>query len=124
MKRTSVQLPDGARAIVCSGRRRAKACRCGRPSTRLCDWRIAVPAAEGGPAARVTCDAPLCDSCTHSPAPGKDLCPSHAEEWQKLLHKRSEVMNPPVSAAEGTEAGNLNTEPWHRTGAVLQGRKG
>lgn len=45
-------------------------------------------------------------------------------DWQELaiendarLQQRSEVMNPPVSAARGTEAGNLNTEPRHGLGA-------
>jgi len=35
--------------------------------------------------------------------------------------KRTEVMNPPVSAAQGTEVGNLNTVQRHGTGAVPQG---
>ena len=38
------------------------------------------------------------------------------------LHQRSEVMNPPASAAQGAEARNLNTEPCHRDlGLFLEG---
>ncbi len=44
---------------------------CQEISTRLCDWKL-----EGG-----TCDAPLCENCTSSPARGKDLCPEHAAVW-------------------------------------------
>jgi len=36
---------------------------------------------------------------------------------------RSEVMNPPASAAMGTEAGNLNMEQRHGAGAVPRGAK-
>ena len=37
------------------------------------------------------------------------------------LHNRTEVMNPPASAAEGAEARNLNMVQRHGTGAVPQG---
>lgn len=73
-----VTLPDGTRAIVCSSGRR-KLCKCGRAATLLCDWK--VPAKKSG-----TCDAPICDRCTTSPAPDKDLCREHAkayEEWKR-----------------------------------------
>jgi len=43
-------------------------CCCGWISTRECDWSIAPGR---------TCDNPLCDHCTTSPAPGKDICPAH-----------------------------------------------
>ncbi len=72
-----VTLPGGATAIVCGSRRRPK-CKCGRPARLLCDWK--VPTKRSG-----TCDAPICDRCTVSPAPGKDLCQVHAivfEEWK------------------------------------------
>lgn len=63
----------GVSAIVCgSGPKR---CKCGRRSTRLCDWK--TPARQSG-----TCDRPLCDRCAVSPAPEKDLCPAHADEWK------------------------------------------
>jgi hypothetical protein len=62
--------------IVCGIRpSRPKRCKgCGRPATLERDWKI--PTRRSG-----TCDAPLCDRCSTSPAPGKDLCPKHAAEW-------------------------------------------
>lgn len=69
----------GTVAIVCGVRRRK--CPCGRRATLECDWK--APARRSG-----TCDAPLCDRCTHHPeAHGrvnfdKDLCPKHAAEWK------------------------------------------
>ena len=67
-----VKLQDGTAAIVCGPK--PKNCGCGKPSTRLCDWIIGRGR---------TCDAPLCDSCTSSPAPSKDLCKRHAEQWAR-----------------------------------------
>ncbi len=69
-----VILPDGGAAIVCGTRRRQR-CKCGRPGTLLCDWK--VPTKQSG-----TCDAPICDRCATSPAPDKDLCPKHAAEFE------------------------------------------
>ena len=72
-----VQLPGGGTAIVCSSGR-AKRCACGRRATLECDWK--VKERHSG-----TCDAPLCSSCTMSPAEGKDLCPDHVaafEQWK------------------------------------------
>lgn len=71
----SVQLPDGTRAIVCGPKPRRQRCSsCNRlGATLLCDWKIG----DGR-----TCDKPICADCTHSPAPGKDLCPEHAAEWK------------------------------------------
>ena len=72
---TPITLPNGARAIVC-GRGPHKRCvECGLPADLLCDWK--VPAHKSG-----TCDRPICARCTHSPAPEKDLCPTHAAEWR------------------------------------------
>ena len=65
---------DGVRAIVCGPRERRRRCACGKWSTRLCDWK--VKGKKSG-----TCDKPLCDSCAHEPAAGKDLCPDHTAEW-------------------------------------------
>jgi hypothetical protein len=76
---THVTLPDGTRAIVCGPRKRTAKCKCGQPSTLLCDWK--VPERLSG-----TCDKPICASCTFSPAPDKDLCPEHAtafKAWQE-----------------------------------------
>lgn len=72
-----VDLPDGGRAFVC-GSRAGKRCPCGNRGVLLCDWKV-----EGG-----TCDKPLCRHCTHSPAPEKDLCPTHAAEWKARLAAR------------------------------------
>ncbi len=69
----------GVTAIVCGPKQKAaKPCRCGsgQPADLLCDWK--VPTKRSG-----TCDAKLCASCTSSPAPGKDLCPTHAAEWAR-----------------------------------------
>lgn len=69
---TVVTLPNGSRALVCGPRRRMERCGCGAPAGLLCDWKVA-----GG-----TCDAPICRTCTTSPAPDKDLCPEHAQTWR------------------------------------------
>jgi len=68
----TVILPGGGTAIVCGPTRR---CKCGRRGTLECDWK--VPSKKSG-----TCDAPICSSCTTSPAPGKDLCAKHAAEFE------------------------------------------
>ncbi|WP_145149410.1 hypothetical protein [Sphingomonas solaris] len=72
-----ITLPGGGSAIVCSSRRRQR-CKCGRPATLACDWKVTTR--KSG-----TCDAPLCAGCSTSPAAGKDLCPTHAvafEAWK------------------------------------------
>lgn len=61
-------------AIVCRSGQRQR-CKCGRSALLLCDWK--QPAKNSG-----TCDAPICDRCTTSPAPGKDLCSAHAAEFE------------------------------------------
>lgn len=78
-----VDIPGGGRAIVCTQTRR---CKCGRRATLACDWK--VPTRKSG-----TCDKPLCDRCTTSPAPGKDLCAAHAEAFQEW--KTAQAMRPP-----------------------------
>lgn len=67
-----VHLPGGGSAIVCGPTRR---CQCGTRATLACDWK--VPTKKSG-----TCDAPLCPSCTTSPAPEKDLCAKHAKAFE------------------------------------------
>ena len=67
-----IPVPTGGAAIVCSPTRR---CKCGRRATLECDWRM--PERRSG-----TCDAPICSSCTTSPAPDKDLCATHARAWE------------------------------------------
>ncbi len=69
---TSVRLPGGGAAIVCTTTPR---CGCGRSAPLLCDWK--VPSKKSG-----TCDKPICSQCATSPAPGKDLCPTHAQAWK------------------------------------------
>ncbi len=69
-----VELPGGGSAIVCG--RRANRCACGNRATLLCDWKVAGKRSG-------TCDAPLCDGCTHQPAAEKDLCPAHAKAWRQ-----------------------------------------
>lgn len=69
-----VTLPGGGSAIVCGTRSRQR-CACGKPATLACDWK--VPTKKSG-----TCDAPICARCTTSPAPDKDLCPSHAKAYE------------------------------------------
>lgn len=70
---TVVRLPTGGAAIVCGPTRR---CACGKPAKLLCDWK--VPKNPSG-----TCDAPICEACTTSPAPDKDLCKRHGAEWER-----------------------------------------
>ncbi len=75
-----VSTPTG-NAIVCMSRPRFKACSCGsgRRADLLCDWKV-----EGG-----TCDAKICTACTHVPAEHKDLCPTHAAEWDRRQAERA-----------------------------------
>lgn len=70
-----IETEGGVRAIVCTTGRGQRCTRCGSKATLLCDWK--VPSRRSG-----TCDKPICAACTHAPAPGKDLCPDHAAEWQ------------------------------------------
>lgn len=63
----------GQPVIVCGRDKIPACCECRAPATKLCDWKID---------SYHTCDKPVCDSCTYSPAPNKDLCPRHAEAWK------------------------------------------
>lgn len=82
-----VKTPDGHMAIIrMSGRRPPPCVKCGAISSRLCDWKLA-PA--GAPPRRLkTCSAPLCADCASSPAPDKDLCPTHAAMWSQHLERQ------------------------------------
>lgn len=75
-----VTLPGGGTAIVCSTRKRQRCTSCGRSASLLCDWKV-----EGG-----TCDQPICARCTTSPAPDKDLCPSHAAKFEEWKARKAE----------------------------------
>lgn len=76
---TPINVPGLGTGFVCGPRRKKARCAsCGRPADLLCDWK--VPGRKSG-----TCDAPICNQCTTSPAPDKDLCPAHAaayEQWK------------------------------------------
>jgi hypothetical protein len=70
-----VTLPGGINAIVCGrGRRKPPSCKCGRPSTKLCDFEVK---AHDGHAQARTCDKPLCDACAVSVGKNRDFCPDH-----------------------------------------------
>lgn len=89
-----VTLPGGQRAIVCSQTRR---CKCGNRATLECDWK--VPTRRSG-----TCDAAICATCATSPAPDKDLCPKHAEEFERWKAARPLlVFAPGVRAGSGAD---------------------
>jgi len=75
-------LPGGGTVHLNFGRKGNKnapapCCKCGCISSRLCDWKLDI----GGP----ECDAPICESCTWSPAPDKDLCPRHVQVYRGML---------------------------------------
>jgi len=75
-------------AIVCSrgaSQKRYKCSVCGQPATLLCDWKIGNGK---------TCDVPVCHEHTYRPAPGKDLCWAHSNEWLMHLRKINEVTGP------------------------------
>lgn len=79
MKCSTVKLPNGITAIVCSGRERRGHCfQCGRLSTKLCDF----PLGNGK-----TCDKKLCGRCAVPVGQDRDYCPEHprAQEPQREL---------------------------------------
>jgi hypothetical protein len=61
--------------MICGPGRKKPRCKCGRVAKLECDWK--APHKKSG-----TCDAPICATCAHHPAPEKDLCPKHAAEWK------------------------------------------
>jgi hypothetical protein len=77
---TVVRTPTGV-AIVCSEPSRRRFCACGADAPLLCDWK--VPAKKSG-----TCDRPICEACSTSPEPGKDLCPEHTSAWHAWRTRR------------------------------------
>lgn len=82
----SIPLPTGGHAIVCGPRERKKRCSCGRPASLLCDWKVPT---KRNP--KKTCDAPICDRCTTSPAEDKDLCPAHAVAFRAWREARAHL---------------------------------
>ncbi len=71
--------------IACMGRSALPRCACGGRTDRLCDWKVGTE--RDGSA--LTCDAPVCSSCSVKPAPEKDLCPTHAEAWERWKSERA-----------------------------------
>jgi hypothetical protein len=112
-----MRMPNGSIAwLRMAGRRPASCIVCGAPSTKLCDWKIKDTERPHPPIVgraksrrpRKTCSAPLCDSCTSSPAPGKDLCPTHAAAWaaRTSVTQSRQVVNPPADEAEARNLAN------------------
>jgi hypothetical protein len=77
-----VDLGGGQFAIICS-RGNTKRCKCGRKSTKLCDWKL------HGPKEGKTCDEPLCDGCAVNVAPEKDLCQPHNRMWERMKAEKA-----------------------------------
>ena len=70
----------GKTAILCTGRgERARKCsKCGRPSSKLCDFVVSPPEQITH---KRTCDKPLCDVCAvHLPGKDIDYCQEHADK--------------------------------------------
>ena len=62
----------GAKAIICTRGERRKKCRdCGKPCTKLCDFKLSG-AKEGK-----TCDRPMCDAHAVVQSLGIDFCLAH-----------------------------------------------
>jgi hypothetical protein len=81
---------NGMSVHVRMDKRQSEKMRCGncRRHTldkRLCDWKM-----PGGK----DCDRPICEFCTVSPAPDKDLCPEHAAAW--AVHPKNPAARGPV----------------------------
>jgi len=83
MKCSSVILPNGVSAIVCSHRQKPRRCSvdgCARDSTRLCDF----------PHGHTTCSKPLCNA--HAVPVGfkgeKDYCPNHERKADDAFQRR------------------------------------
>lgn len=80
---TFISIPGGGTAIICGPKPRRRKCSVcgdmvGHASQRECDWKMGAGA---------TCDRLICSACTSVPAPGKDLCPTHARKWQEMRPK-------------------------------------
>lgn len=71
-------LPGGGGGFICSrgrGKEKAKPCYvCGKPSTRLCDYRDGF----------TTCDRPMCDEHTHHHGDDTDYCDEHNSEFSRV----------------------------------------
>lgn len=68
-----IELPGGARGVVCARGRRRRCCHCGKlGATLLCDGPVAV---------KKTCDRPICSSCATSGGADVDYCQDCARDW-------------------------------------------
>lgn len=67
-----IELPGGARAIICTRTKPKKCFYCGRPSEILCDYPV-----EGNKSG--TCDKPCCHLCSKRVGPDRDYCEAHAK---------------------------------------------
>lgn len=99
---TVVRLPTGQTAIVCSSTR-GRRCACGRRAPLLCDWKV-----EGKKSG--TCDRPICERCTTSPSPDKDLCPEHATAWVAWKSDRAHSSDGAPTADERAALGSALAE--------------
>lgn len=70
MPRTPLQLPNGARGILCTRSPRPR-CACGRPATLQCD---AHSQRKSG-----TCDRHVCEACATEVGPDRHLCQVHRD---------------------------------------------
>lgn len=84
MNCTPIKLPNGMNVIVCGRKpRRPRCSNCGaKGAERECDWKLSESK---------TCDKPLCLTCRFSPAPEKDLCPTHADAFKQWKTARAAV---------------------------------
>ena len=80
MRCSTLRMPDGTTAIVCTAGRRARQCLCGNTATLLCDWKS--PTARSP---KKTCDCPLGASCATEVGPNKHLCAAHNSQWEARL---------------------------------------
>lgn len=70
----TVKLPNGAYAIVCTGRHKSKPCvTCGRPHQVLCDYPVTRNGKEG------PCDRACCRQHAVNVGEDRDYCLAHAQ---------------------------------------------
>lgn len=69
---------DGSMVVLCSRGGGERCCICGKPSSKLCDFKLT------GAKAGKTCDKKLCARCAHKVADGVDYCPVHWRMSQKV----------------------------------------
>lgn len=70
------QIVEPHATIICVRRSRPTCIACGAPGVKLCDYPVAK-AVFGQPAAKQTCDAPICSQHASREGPNLDYCPDH-----------------------------------------------